>query len=214
MKRPAKKKLVPTVSNSSVKELAKEKTPEPAVVEKSPEPPAEIMNENKPQVIERNESAANKPEKNVENFESIESAFASGSEDFTFSSKTPEPFAPSPGADSTGNTTTSEVLDKSGRESASTNATLDDTNNEWSNPFITNVTPEPTANINELKPDDVSGQVKQPSPVPGEEVGEDGGEAPKPKLMTEEAAKAALAEKRRLAREAAEREAARIAEVI
>ncbi len=194
IKRQVKKKVSPSVSSSG-KELGKGKvkTPEPVVVEKVVE---EVV---KPEIIEPQK------DKVIENFESIESAFGSGADDISYSSKTPDLFGRAMSADSN---VTSEVLDKSGRDSASTNATLDESGGqEWSNPFITNVTPEPTANVHQEE------VVKQASPVPPEK--EEGGDDAdgKPKIMTEEQAKAALAEKRRLAREAVEKEAARVAEV-
>lgn len=197
IKRQVKKKVSPSVSNGKEVVKGKVKTPEP-VVEK-----VEVV---KPEIIETQK------DKVIENFESIESAFGTGSEDISYSSKTPDLFGRAMSADSN---VTSEVLDKSGRDSASTNATLDESGGqEWSNPFITNVTPEPTANVHQEMGGGEGVGVKQVSPVPPE-VKEEGGDdaGGKPKIMTEEEAKAALAEKRRLAREAVEREAARVAEV-
>ncbi|CAL8108807.1 unnamed protein product [Orchesella dallaii] len=225
MKRPTKKKLSPSVSNSS----AKLKTPEPPatapatreqsnelvkLVEKesstpTPTPPTidQSTGNNKPvvqefeiinnQQQEQQVSKTDSGKQNVDNFESIESAFASGSEDFTYNSKTPEPFAPTPDS----NTNTSELLESAGRDSA---ATIEDNSQNWNNPFIDNVTPEPTHEV-----------LKQPDIVTQEPASEQNKEDSdmKPKIMTEEEAKAALAEKRRLAREAVEREAARIAEL-
>ncbi|ODM93927.1 Reticulocyte-binding protein 2 a [Orchesella cincta] len=164
MKRPIKKKLSPSVSNSS----AKLKTPEPpaAPLTATREQSNEVVMNNKPAekenaptpitTITDQSSVNNKPaaqefeiinnqqeqqvpkpdsgKQNVDNFESIESAFASGSEDFTYNSKTPEPFAPTPDS----NTNTSELLESAGRDSGY-------------NPFIDNVTPEPTLELQELE---------------------------------------------------------------
>jgi len=178
-----------------------------------------VVTNNKPVVAQDFEIITNQQEQvvvpkqpdsgkqNVDNFESIESAFASGSEDFTYSSKTPEPFAPTPDS----NTNTSELLESAGRDSAATINIILNTQN-WNNPFIDNVTPEPT-HEGLKQPSDISGQELVGSEQNNKDDSEDTMEAQKPKIMTEEAAKAALAEKRRLAREAVEREAARIADV-
>lgn len=133
--------------------------------------------------------------------------------------------------------TVSELLEISagGRDSAATNATFEDGNGgQWSNPFISNITPEPqkeeiigpiespeTTPVPQLitNDQDVSSndqqQLKSGEPGAGDATNDDDNmEAQKPnKILTEVEAKAALAEKRRLAREAVEKEAARIAEV-
>jgi len=123
----------------------------------------------------------------ADNIESIESAFGSGSSDFTYSSvKTPE----SPVANSIDGST---------------------------NPFLVSA-PETnkTEDIIDVSSDNVEEKKESGEPIIVEPEGDkediESDEPAKPKILTEEAAKAAIAEKRRLAREAVERETARMEE--
>ncbi|XP_035715732.1 MAP7 domain-containing protein 1 isoform X3 [Folsomia candida] len=107
----------------------------------------------------------------IENFESIESAFASGSD---YSSKTPEPNP------------------VNGQEEIQVSAMDDLLGSELDFTATTN---------NVLLVAEVNNKSVSPTPLDTED-------SSKPKIMTEEQAKAAIAEKRKLAREAVEREAA------
>jgi hypothetical protein len=158
-------------------------------------------------------------EKVIENFESIESAFASGSDDFAYSSKTPEPSAPTP--------TNENLHEEMTMNNSANNASsaLDDllggeVDFTAGPQQVTSAVAAAVAKTPDFltNPQQSVGEVKSVSPIPvdsktqDESAGGTGGDSSKPKIMTEEQAKAAIAEKRRLAREAAEREAARLEE--
>lgn len=122
---------------------------------------------------------------------SIESAFASGSD---YSSKTPEPPV------STG-------FNNGHVEKANNFSALDDllgSELDFSNVITPNnlMVPETKAHNGSAQEEVVKSQSVSPAPDADTD-------SSKPKIMTEEQAKAAIQEKRRLAREAAERELAR-----